>query len=245
MNPSDLRIPGNDADWRRLAEEYQKIKRDLAAVSASVGRFGATFTTHGLNVEGDAHFSGDTTIDGDTTMGGTLGIDSDTTIGGSLDITGTTHISGNATIDGSTTIGGTLTLANGIVDPAALSSRSEGRTFGSSGTYPGSATFSRSITCTVPSWATATSCIAMATVYGDGLSTGVSIGGRVTIAGNAGPDSYVTTGGVRATCPMQHRRDWNPSGTFTVVASGGTSPTSGFDPSSWAVNVVVMCVFST
>lgn len=213
----DARIPGDDAAWRRILADQADLNRRIRELAASVGRFGQQFTTHGITISG----------------------------GGSLGVTGDAHIGGLLTIDGNTTIGGTLTLANGIVDPNALSQRSEGRTFGGTNT-PGAAsnTFLHAVTVSVPAWATSTSCIAMSTVYAEGTGDATRIGGHVTIAGNVGPDcaaiSYISAVSV----PMIHRRDFTPAGgsTFTVTTSGGASPVSA--TAVWTINTVVMCVFS-
>lgn len=52
MNVNDVRVPGADAEWRRLVERIDDLKRQLTDLSASVGKFGAKFTTHGIDIDG-------------------------------------------------------------------------------------------------------------------------------------------------------------------------------------------------
>lgn len=164
---------------------------------------------------------------------------------GPADFGGDTHIGGDLVIDGNTALGGNLTFGDSVIPPEALTRRTEARTFGGVNTPgAGTNTFSFSVAVTVPDWAQTTSVIAISTVYAEGTGDATRIGGRVTIAGNAGPDCNAIAYISAVSVPMIHRRDFTPAAgsTFSVVTSGGASPI-GATP-IWSVNSVVMCVFT-
>lgn len=186
-----------------------------------------------LDWEGPASFGGDTEISGDLTVSG------DTDIVGGLDVSGTTRIGGNLTIDGNTRLEGNLTFGDDSIPPAALSRRTEARTFSGTGTGNGT-TRTQNVTVNVPSWAQTTSC------YAFGISS-VAVAparalSRITIAGDQGPEVEASSD-LALAVPAAHARDFSPAGgsSFTVSLYGGLQGTT---PSPWTQILIVQCVFT-
>lgn len=160
---------------------------------------------------------------------------------GNLDWDGDAHFGGNLLIDGDTTLGGDLEFAPGVIPPAALSYRTEAKTFGSfTGPIVSSNTFTANATVTVPDWAEHTSVVVLSSVY---FIANARANATAAIDGNSGPitSAYTDT---QTTFPAMHRRDFAPAAgsSFNVVVSGGAAPISATP--TWEVNIVVMTVFT-
>src|SRR5690625_2420953 len=209
------------ARLERLERAVNNMQRQSTLSSASISEGNLT-VRRGGNIR---------VIDGGSITGEGDGI---------LDWEGDAHFGGNLTIDGNTTLGGNLQFGDNVSPPEAWARRTEPLTFGSSG---GGLAVSRNqtVNVTMPSWAETASVIAIGTT--NVAATIAQFQARVLIDGDEGEYTRGFIDGLAATIPSVHRRDFTPSGNFSVVLQGtqqGVDP----DPAEWQQDLVVMAVFT-